>query len=198
MEAILLFDFSTWWAEKGTFEQVYWFITVPSTLAFVIILITTFIGGDLEDTGDVDADIDADEGPGFQFFTLKNLVGFFAIFSWIGLACIDAELSPVLTIVISFISGLLMMVIMAATFYFISKLADDGTLKMSSAVGRTGEVYLPIQATRGNIGKVNITVQGSLRTLQAMTDDGNDLPVGAVVQVKEIIDDHILLVTKNT
>ena len=81
----------------GTLEHVYWLFAVPSTIIFLIYMIITFAAGaDVDgDFGDADADVDGDAGIGFQFFSLKNLVGFFTIFSWAGLACIDANLGTV-------------------------------------------------------------------------------------------------------
>jgi len=75
---LLDFSFNSWWAETETLGRIYWMIALPSSLFFVIILVTTFIAGDVDgEVGDVDADIEGDGGIGFQFFTLKNLVGFF-------------------------------------------------------------------------------------------------------------------------
>lgn len=192
---MILLDFSSWWAEKTTFEQVYWLIAIPSSLALLVTLIMTFVGGDFEDGG-VDEDIAGDDGAGFQFFTLKNLIGFFTLFAWSGLACIKGNMSVPVTIIISSVCGLIMMTLMASIFFFMSKLTDDGTLKMANAVNRIGEIYLPVMANRGNIGKIQINIQDSVRTLQAMTDDEEDLPFGAVVTVIEVINGNILLVTK--
>ena len=111
---MLLSDFSAWWGQMETIEQIYWIFAMPSSLIFVIMLILTFVGGDLDDSGDVDTDIEADHGIGFQFFTLKNLVGFFTVFAWVGLACIDSEMSIAMTIILSVASGILMMFIMAS------------------------------------------------------------------------------------
>jgi hypothetical protein len=66
---------------------------------------------------------------------------------------------------------------------------------MKNALGKVGEVYLGLQAKRGNIGKVQIKVQGSMRTLDALTDDDEDIPTGKVITVSNIINDNILLVT---
>jgi len=193
----MLLDFNSWWAEVGTFERIYWFMALPASIFFIIILVTTFIAGDVDgEVGDVDSDIEHDGGIGFQFFTLKNLVGFFTIFSWTGIACIDAEYGNVATVAISSIAGLLMMTIMASIFYFMGQLADDGTLSLDNAIDGVGEVYLTIQPKRNGFGKVQINVQGGMRTLQAMTDDEDELASGAVVRVKEIINNQILLVTK--
>ena len=194
---LLDFSFNSWWAETETLGRIYWMIALPSSLFFVIILVTTFIAGDVDgEVGDVDADIEGDGGIGFQFFTLKNLVGFFTIFAWTGIACIDAGYNTAITVGASALAGLAMMTIMASIFHFMGKLSDDGTLLMQNAVGGIGEVYLTIQPKRNGFGKVQINVQGSIRTLQAMTDDEAELATGTVVRVKEIINDQILLVTK--
>ena len=71
-----------WFADLPSFLKTYWVITGISTLMFLIVLVSTMIGADTDDIGDIDAEVAADTGVGFQFFTLKNLVAFFAIFAW--------------------------------------------------------------------------------------------------------------------
>ena len=182
-----------------TFEKVFWIIALPSTLVFLILLIMTFFGGDVgDDVGDVDAEIDADEGIGFQFITFKNLIGFFTIFGWIGIASIKNGSSTNMTLIIAFLSGLAMMFVMAGIYYLLSTLVDDGTLKVKNAIGRLGEVYMNIPLKGEGFGKIQITVQGSLRTMEAVTNDKEMLKVGTIVKVKDVIDGHILLVTKTT
>ena len=85
---------------------------------------------------------------------------------------------------------------MATLFYFMSKLAESGTLKMSNAVGKLGEVYLVIPGNRGGMGKVQLNVQGTMRTLDAITDDAETIPTSSIIHVLNVIDDHILLVKK--
>ena len=179
-------------------EQTYWWIAIVGSAVFVIIFILTFIGGD----GDADMEADGSEfhaddgGVGFQFFTFKNVVAFFTIFGWTGITCIQSELSTPLTLVLATIAGLLMMVITSSLFYWMHKLAASGTLKIANAVGLVGEVYLPIGANRSTMGKLQIKVQGSLRELEAITDDSEGIKTGTMVEVTEIIGAEILLVKK--
>jgi hypothetical protein len=195
----MFLDITSWWDALDWFERIYWIIALPSTLTFVFILFTTFFGGDMDsDMPDVDSEIDGDSGIGFQFITFKNLVGFFTIFSWIGLACIHSELSTSITLVISALSGLAMMFIMAGIYYMLSTMVDDGTLKVKNAIGRLGEVYMNIPPKGEGIGKIQISVQGSVREMSAITNEEEMLKMGTVVKVLEVIDEHILLVTKNT
>ncbi len=184
----------TWYANLEVFPKIYWSIALLGSLIFIITMLATFIGGDTDDFGNVDSDIETDTGIGFQFITFKNLVGFFTIFGWSGIACIENGLSNALTMVISLICGLIMMTVMAAMFYFMSKLSDSGTLKYKNAINAIGEVYLTIGAKRSSIGKAHVRIQGALRELEALTDDDTNLETGTVIKVKNITENGILIV----
>lgn len=184
-----------WYASLELFPKVYWSIALIGSVVMIVFLLLTLIGGDVDGVdGDVDVEVEGDSGIGFQFLSIKNLSGFFAIFGWTGIACIEAGFSNVLTILISVICGLLMMLSMAALFYYLSKLQSSGTLRLKNALGQVGEVYLTIGANRSFIGKVSITVQGSLRELEALTDETVNLTQGNVVKVEDITDNGILIV----
>jgi len=153
------------------------------------LVILTFVGGDADGIdGNVDVGID------FQFLSFKNLIGFLTIFGWSGISCLDAGLSKEFTIFISIVCGLIMMLAMASLFYYLGKLQSSGTLKLKNALNQIGEVYLTVGANRSKIGKVSITVQGTLRELEALTDSDTDLVMGNVVRVKEVTDNGILVI----
>ena len=184
-------------AEMSTIEETYWIIALIGSAVFFVIFILTFIGG-----GDTDMDADVEDisgddgGVGFQFFTLKNIVAFFTIFGWTGVICIDNKLSTTLSLVISSIAGLIMMVLTSLLFFYMNKLAKSGTLKIQNAIGAICEVYLPIGAKRSTIGKVQIKVQGSLRELEAITDEEEELKTSTIVKVVEVVSSELLLVEK--
>ena len=183
-----------WFSNLEFFPKLYWSIALIGSIIFTVVMIMAFTGGDADDIEDVDTEIESDAGIGFQFLTFKNLVGFFTIFGWTGIACIDAGLSKPITIIISVLCGLLMMMIMAALFYFMSKLTDSGTLNFKNAIDAIGEVYLTIGADRSKIGKVSIRVQGTTRELEAMTDALRDLKTGTVIKVVDVTQNGILIV----
>lgn len=191
------YNFTEWWESLDTLLRIYWGIAIPFTLFFLLQLVMTFFLGDIPDDGSVDADVETDHGIGFQFFTLKNLVAFFTIFSWTGIACLDSGLSNTLSILISMISGIIMMVIMGGIFYILGKANANGTIKMKNAIGAIGEVYMEIRGKRDNVGQVQVQIQGTLRTLEAITDDNETLNPGAVITVKGIATNNILIVTKS-
>ena len=181
--------------ELELFAQIYWGIALIASFIFILVIFTTFMGGETDAFElETDLEIEADTGIGFQFITFKNLVGFFTIFGWSGIACIEAELSKPLTIIISVASGLIMMSIMAAMFFYMKKLTSNGTLDFKNAIGGIGEVYLTIGANRSSIGKAHIRIQGALRELEALTDSEIDLKSGTVIKVKDVTDNGILIV----
>ncbi|GFZ82848.1 hypothetical protein GCM10011531_11820 [Aquaticitalea lipolytica] len=184
-----------WFSALDGFSQFFWIIALIGSLLFVFVIITTFLsvdGGD--DFDNVDSSINADAGIEFQFITFKNLVGFFTIFGWIGIACINAGFSILVTVIAALVGGILMMLIMAAMFYGMKKLADSGTLNYKNAINATGEVYLTIGANRSKMGKVSIRVQSTLRELEAITDSLFELKSGTIIQVIDVTNNGILIV----
>ncbi len=184
----------TWWQGMLVAEKVYWIIAIPFTLIFLIMMVMTLIGGDI-DSGDMDVDmeVDSDTGIGFQYLSIKNLVGFFTIFGWTGVACLASGKSMVFTVTVSVLAGLLMMTIMSTIVYLMGKLTEQGNLNLKNAVGKIATTYLTVPAKRGGMGKVQITVQG-FRTLDAITDEKEDIKTGSVVEVVDVINNEVLLV----
>jgi hypothetical protein len=150
----------------------------------------------LDAIGNADMSVDHDAGVGFQFISVKNFFAFFTVFGWVGLACIYGELPSWATILISTIAGILMMTVMASIYYFMGKLTETGTLNINSAIGKTATVYLFIPPKRKATGKVQLKLQG-YRTLDAMTDEDEVIPTGAIVQIVGILNEEILLVKKS-
>lgn len=188
-------NLSEWWAGLSLVLKIYWGLAIPFTVFFLLqVLLTFFGGGDVADDTP-DAEIEGDSGIPFQFFTLKNMVAFFTVFGWTGIASIAGGLSQTVSLMVSAGAGLATMFLMAYLMYLLSKTNVSGTMLFRNAVGQSGEVYIPIPGGRKGMGKVSIKVQGSLRTLDAMTDETEELPTGKLVTVKSIVNDHILLVT---
>lgn len=191
-----MLNISDWWLTLDIAQKIFWCLAIPFSLLFVFQTILTFIGAGAEDTdasGDSDSAIHSDTGIEFQFITLKNLVAFFAIFGWTGIACTGSGMNTFLSVIVAFIGGLIMMVIMASIIYLMGKLSDDGTLKIKNALGKSGTVYLPIPPKRSGTGQIQIKVQG-LQTLEAMTDDTTGFKTGQVVEVVGVLKGDILLV----
>lgn len=193
---MILLDISSWWQALNSMEKIFWGISLLFSALFLIQLVLSFIAGDGDSSlGDADEYISGDEGMGHQFFTIKNLIAFFTIFGWTGIACLKGGMSKGMAIAIAVLAGSLVVIIMAFLFKSMSKLKQSGTLQIKNAVGLIAETYLFIPPKRGGFGKVHVKVQGSLHELQAITDDEEQIATGKLVKITAVINDAVLLVT---
>lgn len=193
-----LLDISSWWQGLAGFEKIFWAIALIFSALFLLQTLFSAFVGDADDgsaIGDADSAIGEDPGIGHQFFTLKNLVAFFTMFGWVGIACINGGLSKTLTVLIAVIAGLTMVFIMLLLLKNVNKLRYSGTMQIKNALNQVCETYLFIPAKRNGFGKVHIRIQGSLHELDAMTDDETQIPTGKIVKVTGIVNEQILLVT---
>jgi len=187
----MLFDFLNWYRNLQGFELILWSIALFFSLLFVLqTILSLFNGGDHDDL-DIDGEI------GYQFFTIKNMIAFFTMFGWAGLAAYKANLGNSVVIAIALASGCIMVLLMYLLMRNASRLKHSGTLQMKNAINQIGETYLRIPAQRSGIGKVQVQVQGRLMELDAMTDDTVDIATGRPIQVVNILNNQILLVTSN-
>lgn len=187
-------NLNDWFAALGTLEKIYWIIAIPASIAFVIQLFTAFIGADTDDVADADVEVETDGGIGFHFLTLRNLIAFFTIMSWTGIACIDSGFGTATTIILSLVAGLLMMSAMATLMYFLFKLKETGNVVLKNAVGKRGEAYLRIPAKKAGFGKIQISLQGSVHEFNAIYDGDNEIPTGAIIEVVEVVEGNVLRV----
>ena len=189
-------NFTEWWESLSLALKIYWGLAIPFTLFFLLQVIWSFIGGGDVPDDTPDADIAGDHGVPFQFLTIKNLIAFFTIFAWAGIAATDSGLSEMTALIVAAIAGLLMMTVMAALFYFMAKANVDGTMRIAKAIGSVGEVYLTIRKNRESTGQVQIKIQKSLRTLDAVTDDEDDIPTGKMITVKDVLNNTLIVTAK--
>ena len=191
----MLREFIQWFLQLQGFEAILWCIALLFSLLFFIQTVISFIIGG----GDSGVEDFSDDGHGdvSNLFTLRNMIAFFTMFGWAGLAAYKSGLSNAWVIVIAVASG----VVMVAMLYFImtraTRLRQSGTLQMKNAISQVGETYLRIPAQRNGIGKVQIQVQGRLVELEAMTDDGEDIHTGKPIKVVSTLNERILLVTSD-
>lgn len=184
-----------WWQAIPAFEKIFWYFAIPFTIILSIQLILTFIGVDFHD-GDTDFHDGDDFLTGFRLFTLRNFIIFFTGFGWAGIFAVNAGFSMILTVFFAFLIGLILMFMVALLFYLVTKLTQTSNISLTNAMNTVGRVYLPIPGKRSGIGQVQLTVQGSIREVQAVTDDDN-LPTGTPVTVTEVLNDEILVVKKS-
>ena len=175
------------WEQLGLIGQIYFVLgCVASVLLLIqfIMLLMGFAGdGDIDIGGDGGPDFDGDADGGIGIFTLKGLVGFFAIGGWVGVACVMGGLKDGWTIVVSIICGLVAFVAIGFAYKAIRKLQADGAIDNRNAIGKVAEVYLKVPAKGEGHGKLSIVIQGKLVEMDAVTDEEEPIPTGKEVKV---------------
>ena len=82
-------------------------------------------------------------------------------------------------------------------FFFIKKqtkkLEHNGAFQISDCVGKTVDVYLRIPAAKSGKGKVQVSLNGSVQELEAMTE-GDSIASGQKVKVLSVVDGSTVLV----
>lgn len=203
-----------WWTSLSLFMKILWAITIISSLIFIIQSIMTFIGADAGDGGidadfggtdadlgggDLNTDVDSssdysDMGSGMNLLTFRNFVNFFLGFGWTAVLFAGEIKSTAMLMLLSIVVGVALVFAVMYLFKWLSSMQQTGTINVyKTSVGCTGRVYLTIPAARSGEGKVQITINDSVREYDALTD-GEELPTGTNIKVLEAIDAHTLLV----
>ncbi len=199
--------FYDWYGALTPTLQVFWAIALITTLVFAIQMILTFIG-----IGDADTDVDMgmdmpdggdfsdgstlDMGGAMQLFTIRNFINFLLGVGWGGV-CLASLIPNTLLLTIAAIAvGVVFVYAFLLIYRQLFRLESNGNYRLSDCVGRTVDVYLTIPAKRSGSGKVQVSFNGSVQELSALTDNTSNIPSGAKVHVLEVIDGTTVLVEK--
>ena len=183
-------------------EIIYWASAIIGGTLFVLRSILLFIGIGTEadhvdfhadDIGDVETDADVG-GTSFSFslLSLQGLTAFFTMFGLIGLTLLKAGVPVLLTILGGTVAGLFTVLVISLIFAQVGRFQSQGNLDIHNAVGQTGSVYLRIP--NSGSGQVQVSVQGGLRILNAVSEDGTALKTGATIRVTGVRDNNTLIV----
>ncbi|AIO19118.1 hypothetical protein KQ51_01241 [Candidatus Izimaplasma bacterium HR1] len=183
----------------GVLSNAYFYIAVGSSAFFILQSIFTFIGiGDnfeIDADFDAEVDVDVDIADGISMtmhlFTIRGIISFFMVFGWTGFILTNAgEIGGVGIFFISLTTGTIMLFLIAMVYYLFEKLSQEGNVDLKQAIGKQGSVYIPIPKRNEGIGKVQIVLSESLKTLDAMAKD-NAISTGSQVRVVGIINEML-------
>ena len=189
-------------SEWPTIDIVFLACAVLGGTAFLIWVLLQFVGGDLggEVDVDIDADFDASEGSGsadvsFTLLSFQGLSSFLTMFGLVGLAAHrEGNLGAFLSLGAATLAGFAMTWTISKLFSTFNRLQSSGTIKMESAVGQEGSIYLTVPES--GEGKVQLTLQGRFQVVPAISEGGERIETGSRVLVVRVSDDRTLVVTK--
>lgn len=177
------------------FLRIFWYIAIPASLIFIIQTIMTFIGIDAHDGADADFSGHLDEGHmPFQLFSLRNLINFLLGFSWTGISFYQVIPSPTILSLVSLVVGIFFVAMYFFIIMQVQKLAENNSFSLSSTINQTAEVYLAIPGNKKGKGKIMISVKGSVREIDAVTEQDSKIESGSIVSVVNTEGDSLVIV----
>lgn len=183
-----------WWNSLIQAQQVFALVGIAATVVLVIQTVMMLFGfGDDADTDIDDADI-GDAGDGLVIFSIKGIVAMLCILGWTGVIFLGTGMNHVLAIFLAFLCGVAALIGMAFIMRAIAKLQSSGNIDVGNAIGKVGQVYIPIKGNASAQGKVTLTVQGTFTEFSAITMSNETLPTGSYVRVVAVDEAGTLLV----
>ena len=175
---------------------IFWCIAIISSLIFIIQSILSLLGFGGAD--DLDADFDGNldgDGSSYGWLSFRNMINFLLGFSWSGVLFYNQIANTSLLIFISLVIGLAFVAMFVLIMRQFRKLEENNTFKIENTVNKTGQVYLAIPAMRQGKGKILISINGSTRELDALSE-ADAIETGSLVRVTKVIDNTLLSVEK--
>ena len=182
-------------------------ITAPSTLeiifmmcaflgtAFFLILMALMMIGDI--MGGVfdsvfDTDVSMDSDLSFELFSIQGLAAATMMFGYVGMFTLQATDTQVYAVIAGGVAAAASMYGVGLMLKGITNLQADGTMKYDDAVGERGQVYSRIRPNES--GEVQVTVDGTLRTLTARAKDRTlHIPTGEFITVLDFIGSTLIV-----
>jgi hypothetical protein len=180
---------------------IYLICAVAGATVLVIRFIMMMVGLD-GDTIPHDVDLDHDgimdagdgHGGGVTFLSLQSIAGFFTMFGLVGMGLLQVEAGSLWSLLGAVAAGAFTAWCTGMIFLGMRRLQSDGTLVLENAIGKNGTVYLTVPEK--GTGSVNVPVQGSMRTLDAVSEKGVRIPTGSLIKVVGLAAGSILVVTE--
>lgn len=198
---MLILTLNDWWIGLSGLEQFFWVTAIISSVLFLLVFVVALLGFDTDSEMELDGSVDADPGTemgghDFPVFSLKSITAFTTFFSWTGVLLTGEGRSVWEIIPYSILSGLVAMALVVFLLKKFSDLTESGTADPLDLIFEKGDVYLPIPPKQLGSGKVHVTLNKSLREMNAVTMDSEIIGTGEKIRVLEILPENVLLVEK--
>lgn len=195
----MVLAFNEWWSALNGTAQFFWILSIFSSAVFFIVFVVSLFGFDAESDIDLDADAEVDmdaDGGDLPVFSVKALTAFLTFFSWTGVLLTGEGRSLWEIIPYSVLSGIIAMALVVFLLKKFSDFTESGTADALDLIFEKGNVYLPIPPDQKGKGKVHVTLNRSLREMNAVTQDREEIHTGDKVRVLEVLPENVLLVEK--
>jgi len=140
-----------YWEGLTALQRVFACMAIPATLVLIVQTVLLMFG--IGDGEGADADMEPDGfdiseaasgDDGLALFTIRGIVAMFCVGGWAGIMFVDLGLAAPLSIALACVFGVCALVGIAYLMKAVLKLQSNGNIRLGSAIGKVGEVYIPI------------------------------------------------------
>lgn len=206
-----------WFEALPLLEKVFFFIALPSTVILIIQTVMLFFGGMddgslLTDTSGfesppadfsaaaeaISSDFDDAGGPSaggdLSFITVRGVIAFLTVAGWTGVTCMEFGMSAAISTFAAILFGAGALVSVAYLIRALLSLQTTNQVNYRAALGKTGDVYLPIPPNNSGTGKVSLSLGGKYTQYDAVTNQDTGVKTGELVRVVDIIRGTVMVV----
>lgn len=191
---------SGWFSQSDPMLKMYWCVAIFASVVVLVQTVLSFAGTGDVDTGGADAGFDGvadgsadsmDHAGAMHLLSIRNVFYFLLGFGWTGVSLWNAIPNRLLLGAVALLVGCLFVGLFLLILRQMMRLQSNGAFDINDAVGRICDVYLRIPANMQGLGKVQISIGGSVQELDARTS-GEQIPSGAKVRVLRVVDNRVL------
>jgi hypothetical protein len=162
-----------WYLSLDLFQRIFALIAILSTAVLIIQTVMLFFGIGTADAGD--------DRP--ALFSVGGIAAMLSVGGWSGIVMIEFGVNRILTVILAVVFGIAVLVGIAVSMKLLLRLQSPGNIDLSNAIGKTGQVNIPIPAKMRGLGKINIIIQDKYYEITAITEDDKDIRTGEMVRV---------------
>ncbi|MDC0056074.1 hypothetical protein OAJ94_03375 [Deltaproteobacteria bacterium] len=157
---------------------------------FFLLMMGGLAGGILDGVG-LDVDMGADLS--FKAFTFQGIIAFILMFGLVGLALSRSDQGDMMALFAGTVAGGASMWSMGKLFQAFHSVQSSGNMDIQNAIGQDATVYMRIKP--GEVGQIQVTIQGAMRTLDAIASDSSlYMKTGATVTVDKIVAGRMVVI----
>lgn len=147
----------------------------------------------IHDTSHQPGETGSEPTDALRLFTLRGIIAFLAVGGWMGVVAVGWGLSAPAVFLLVLLSGFLALYFVAWSLRLALRMQQSGNVIMENAVGKEGEVYIPIPRSKTGQGKVNVIVQERWCEFNAVTEADRTLKTGEKVIINSVFSEGVLL-----
>lgn len=153
-------------------------------------------GGDTDFDAGTDDYVGGDSDASLGYLSIQSITAFLMMFGWVGLAMsYESNLPGIIATSGGAFAGLITIWMLKYIFGLFLGLRSDGTMRIKTAMGAAGKVYLRIPAEGS--GQIEVEVDGRLKIFDAVSKQKEEIQTGEPVTVVWIQDNNTLVVEKD-